>query len=66
MITNSNFKFSKTRPIENVEIGYDEHIEEMRQRIFHIFWVILFLTCIAFVEVKFLVKILELPVNNVK
>merc|ERR1712084_90015 len=30
------------------------------------FWVILFLTCIAFFNVKFLVQILELPVNDVK
>ena len=30
------------------------------------FWIILLLTCAAFFEVKFLVKILELPVTNVK
>merc|ERR1711906_99379 len=29
-------------------------------------WIILLLTCIAFIEVKDLVKILELPVDNVK
>merc|ERR1712113_796690 len=39
---------------------------ELRQRIFHIFWIILLLTVVAFFEVKFLVKILQLPVNNVK
>ena len=45
---------------------FSEHIEELRQRLFHIFWIILFLTCLSFFEVKYLVKILELPVNNVK
>ena len=29
-----------------------EHIEELRQRIFHIFIIILLLTCVAFFEVK--------------
>ena len=66
MITNSNFKFDETKELGFLELEFDEHLEEMRQRIFHIFWVILFLTFIAFIEVKFLVKILELPVNNVK
>jgi len=66
MITNSNFKFDETKDLGVLELEFDEHLEEMRQRIFHIFWVILFLTLIAFVEVKFLVKILELPVHNVK
>jgi sec-independent protein translocase protein TatC len=31
-----------------------------------VFWIILLLTCAAFIEVKSLVKILELPVSNVK
>jgi sec-independent protein translocase protein TatC len=31
-----------------------------------VFWIILLLTCTAFIEVKSLVKILELPINNVK
>merc|ERR1712177_5037 len=48
------------------ELPFSEHIEELRQRIFHIFWIVLFLTCFAFFEVKLIVKILELPVDNVK
>ena len=60
---NINFKENETATLE---LPFSEHIEELRQRIFHIFWIILLLTCVAFVEVKFLVKILELPVNNVK
>merc|ERR1712157_638887 len=35
-------------------------------RLFHIVWIILFLTCLTFFEVKIIVQILELPDNNVK
>ena len=65
MITNSDFSFNNDQG-SNFELPFSEHIEELRQRIFHLFWVILFLTCIAFFNVKFLVQILELPVNDVK
>jgi sec-independent protein translocase protein TatC len=65
MITNSDFNFQKNEAVM-LELPFSEHIEELRQRIFHIIWIILLLTCIAFFEVKFLVKILELPVSNVK
>nr|YP_010172840.1 Sec-independent protein translocase component TatC [Eucampia zodiacus]QSH90616.1 Sec-independent protein translocase component TatC [Eucampia zodiacus] len=65
MVTNSDFNFTKNE-IVTLELPFSEHIEELRQRIFHIFWVILILSCLAFFEVKFLVKILELPVDNVK
>jgi sec-independent protein translocase protein TatC len=41
-------------------------MEELRQRIFLLFGIILALTCLAFIEVKDLVKILELPIQNVK
>lgn len=66
MVANSNFKFDENKDLGLVELTFEEHLEEMRLRIFHIFWIVLLLTCIAFFEVKFLVKILELPVNNVK
>jgi len=65
MVTNSDFSFRENRDV-TLELPFSEHVEELRQRIFHIFWIILVLTCIAFFEVKFLVKILELPVNDVK
>jgi sec-independent protein translocase protein TatC len=65
MITNSDFNFKKNE-VGTLELPFSEHIEELRQRIFHIFWVILLLTMVALFEVKFLVKILQLPVNNVK
>jgi len=65
MVTNSNFNFTNNTII-TLELPFSEHIEELRQRIFSLFWIILVLTCVAFFEVKILVKILEYPVSNVK
>jgi sec-independent protein translocase protein TatC len=65
MTTNSNFNFI-TNTAVTLELPFPEHIEELRQRIFLLFWIVLLLTSIAFIEVKDLVKILELPVQNVK
>ena len=65
MVTNSDFNFTNNETVI-LELPFSEHIEELRQRLFHIFWIILLLTCVAFFEVKILVKILEFPVSNVK
>ena len=65
MTTNSNFNF-RNNSIITLELPFSEHIEELRQRIFLVFGIILLLTCLAFIEVKSLVKILELPISNVK
>jgi len=65
MTTNSNFNFTKNSII-TLELPFSEHIEELRQRLFLVFGIILLLTSFAFIEVKSLVKILELPINNVK
>lgn len=65
MVTNSNFNFTNNT-ILTLELPFSEHIEELRQRIFILFGIILLLTCVAFFEVKILVKILEYPVSNVK
>ena len=65
MTTNSNFNFTTNSTI-TLELPFSEHLEELRQRIFLVFATIFFLTCFSFIEVKSLVKILELPINNVK
>ena len=65
MATNSNFNFTKNTNV-TLELPFSEHIEELRQRVFLLFWIILLLTSVAFIEVKSLVKILELPISNVK
>jgi sec-independent protein translocase protein TatC len=65
MPTNSNFNFTKNSAI-TLELPFSEHVEELRQRLFLIAGIIVSFTCFAFIEVKSLVKILELPINNVK
>ena len=65
MATNSNFNFTNQTTVI-LELPFSEHLEELRQRIFLLFWIVLVLTCFAFIEVKSLVKILELPISNVK
>ena len=65
MVTNSNFNFTTDANI-TLELPFAEHMEELRQRIFLVFGIIFLFTCLSFIEVKSLVRILELPVNNVK
>jgi len=65
MTTNSNFNFTNNSSI-TLELPFSEHIDELRQRIFLVCGIILLLTCFSFIEVKSLVKILELPISNVK
>jgi sec-independent protein translocase protein TatC len=66
MVANLDFNFKENNDNLTLELPFSEHVEELRQRISHIFWVILLLTSVAFFEVKVLVQILELPVSNVK
>ena len=65
MLMNSTFNFKENQTVI-LELPFSEHVEELRQRIFQVFSLSFVLTCIAFVKVKFLVKILESPVNNIK
>jgi len=65
MTNNSNFNFTNNTLV-TLELPFSEHIEELRQRVFLLFWIILLLTSVAFIEVKTLVKILELPIHDVK
>ena len=66
MVANLDFNFEKNDDNLTLELPFSEHVEELRQRISHMFLVVLVLTCVAFFNVKFLVQILELPVSNVK
>jgi sec-independent protein translocase protein TatC len=65
MVTNSSFNFTDNTII-TLELPFSEHIEELRQRLFLLFCIILVLSSLAFLEVKIIVKILELPISNVK
>ena len=51
MTTNSNFNFINNTSV-TLELPFSEHIEELRQRIFLLFWIIFLLTFVAFIEVK--------------
>ena len=66
MITNSNFKFVVTNNSEILELPISEHLEEFRRRTLLSFWLILLCTLIAFIDVKSIVKFLEVPISNVK
>jgi sec-independent protein translocase protein TatC len=48
------------------ELFFDEHIEEIRQRGFQSLFIILTLIFLAFLEIKLIVKILEVPVENIR
>jgi sec-independent protein translocase protein TatC len=50
MAINSNFNFTNNTNV-TLELPFSEHIEELRQRIFLLFWIILLLTCVAFFQV---------------
>ena len=65
MTTNSNFNFVNNTYV-TLELPFSEHMEELRQRTFLLFGIILSLACLALIEVKDLVKILQLPIQNVK
>jgi sec-independent protein translocase protein TatC len=65
MPVNSNFNFTGNSAVK-LELPFSEHVEELRQRIFLVVGIILLFTCFAFVEVKDLVKILELPISAVR
>ena len=42
MVTNSDFNFTNNETVI-LELPFSEHIEELRQRLFQVFWIILFL-----------------------
>ena len=65
MASNSNFSFVKNTAI-SLELPFSEHIDELKQRFYLLFWGILLLTSFAFLEVKTIVKILEHPILEVK
>lgn len=48
------------------ELFFDEHIEEIRQRCFQSLFFILSIILITFLDIKIIVKILEIPVGDVR
>jgi sec-independent protein translocase protein TatC len=61
------FKFKKELESDLLlELPFTEHVEELRQRSSHIFVLIIVSAIIAFLNVKDIVQILELPVTSIK
>jgi sec-independent protein translocase protein TatC len=62
-----DFKFqSGLKSNLNLELPFTEHVEELRQRSLHVLLLLLLLSCIAFIDIKPIVQLLEIPVQNVK
>lgn len=65
------FRFYTCSNISNnknlvTELFFDEHLEEIRQRGFQSLFIVILFILIAFLEIKDIVKILEIPVQNVR
>lgn len=62
-----DFKFQpELKSNLNLELPFTEHVEELRQRSFHVLGILILLSLIAFVDIKPIVQLLEVPVQNVK
>jgi sec-independent protein translocase protein TatC len=61
-----NFKVNSENEKLNVELPFTEHIEELRQRTLHIISFFIVFSVIAFLEIKPIVELLEVPVTNIK
>jgi len=62
-----DFKFQpELKSNLNLELPFTEHVEELRQRSFHVLGILILLSCIAFIDIKPIVQLLEIPVQNVK
>jgi Sec-independent protein secretion pathway component TatC len=62
-----DFKFQpELKSNLNLELPFTEHVEELRQRSFHVLTILIVLSCLAFIDIKPIVQFLEIPVQNVK
>lgn len=61
------FKFTNNfSPVLNVNLSLYEHVEELRQRVIHVMGIISFTSICSLINVKLIVKILQLAVQNVR
>jgi len=70
-ITNKNnfsFNFVGNTNVQkaNVELPFSEHVEELRQRTIHTLSVLIFVSILAFCDIKPIVELLQIPVVNIK
>jgi sec-independent protein translocase protein TatC len=62
-----DFKFQpELKSNLNLELPFTEHVEELRQRSFHVLGILILVSCVAFIDIKPIVQLLEVPVQNVK
>jgi sec-independent protein translocase protein TatC len=70
MKNESNFFFKFRENIENknlkLELPFRIHFDELRQRSLHLIIILIIFSTLAFIEIKPIVKILEIPVSNIK
>jgi Sec-independent protein secretion pathway component TatC len=58
-----DFKFQpELKSNLNLELPFTEHVEELRQRSFHVLTILIVLSCLAFIDIKPIVQLLEIPV----
>ena len=50
----------------NLELPFTEHVEELRQRSLHTLSLLTLFSLLAFIDIKPIVHLLEIPVDNVK
>jgi len=70
IIENKTFKFRRAQFLqlnnETLELPVSEHIDEIRQRVFHSGGFLILGLCVIFFNITHLVKILETPVQGIK
>jgi len=67
IIQNSDFRFKINISNEDeLELPFFEHIEELRQRSFQVLGLFVIITLLLFVDVKLIVKLLEVPVQDIR
>jgi len=67
IVQNSDFKFKVNISNEDeLELPFFEHIEELRQRSFQVLGLFVIITLLLFVDVKLIVKLLEVPVQDIR
>jgi len=70
IINENNFLFKFRTSIQNknlkLELPFRIHFEELRQRGLHLLFILALFSILAFLEIKPIVQILEIPVSNVK
>lgn len=68
--TNNNFSFNFRSNYQNeklnLELPFTEHVEELRQRSLHVVILLMTISFFAFLEIKPIVELLEIPVTNIR